>query len=202
MPLLVPAPHLARKYPFDDEMRDLASPLIWTVDSFFSAEECTAMIARFESLGFDAAPINVGGGFERRPDVRNNTRVMFDDIALAQSLFERIRGHVPGTLFSDPLTLCGVNERFRGYRYDPGEQFRDHYDGRFERNANEVSLLTFMIYLNEDFAGGSTHFPDFDVNVIPTTGAALFFQHALRHAGRPVDQGRKYVLRTDVMYAR
>ncbi len=202
MPLLAPGPHPDRKYPFDDEIRDLASPLAWTVESFFSAEECAAMIDRFERIGFGEAPINVGGGFERRPEIRNNERVMFDDLALAQQLFERIHGEVPARLFADPLTVCGVNERFRGYRYDPGQQFRDHLDGRFARSENEVSLLTFMIYLNDDFAGGSTRFSDLGVEVVPRCGTALLFQHALRHAGVTVDRGRKYVLRTDVMYSR
>ena len=30
---------------------------------------------------------------------------------------------------------------------------------------------------------------------------ALFFEHAIHHKGEAVIQGRKYVLRTDVMYA-
>ena len=202
MPLLAPAPHSDRRYPFDDEIRDLASPLVWTVEPFFSQQECAALIARFEAIGFGEAPINVGGGFERRPEVRNNERVMFDDVPLAESLLERIRAHVPAKMFADPLALCGVNERFRGYRYDPGQQFRDHLDGRFARSASETSLLTFMIYLNDDFAGGSTRFSDLGIDVVPRHGVALFFQHALRHAGVTVDRGRKYVLRTDVMYRR
>ena len=95
-----------------------------------------------------------------------------------------------------------MNERFRGYRYDPGQQFRDHLDGRFARSESEVSLLTFMIYLNDEFAGGSTRFSDLGIDVVPQHGTALFFQHALRHAGVTVDLGRKYVLRTDAMYRR
>lgn len=203
MPLLAPAPHPDRKYPFDDEIRDLASPLVWTVESFFSMEECAALIDRFERIGFGEAPISAGGGgFERRPEIRNNERVMFDDTALAQRLFERMSGEVPARMFAEPLIACGVNERFRGYRYDPGQQFRDHLDGRFARNESEVSLLTFMIYLNDDFTGGSTRFSDLDIDVVPRCGTALLFQHALRHAGETVVRGRKYVLRSDVMYRR
>lgn len=202
MRVLVPAPDPERQHPFDDEVRDLAAPLVWTVDGLLPADECAVMIERFEKAGFMGAPINTVGSFERRPDVRNNERVMFDDPELARALFERVRAEVPAQLFCDPLRLAGVNERFRGYRYDPGQQFRDHYDGRFVRNANETSLVTFMIYLNDGFEGGSTSFADFELDVVPKTGTALFFQHALRHAGTAVTRGRKYVLRTDVMYAR
>ena len=37
--------------------------------------------------------------------------------------------------------------------------------------------------------------------VNPKEGTALFFVHSTHHKGEPVKIGRKYVLRTDVMYA-
>jgi predicted 2-oxoglutarate/Fe(II)-dependent dioxygenase YbiX len=96
----------------------------------------------------------------------------------------------------------GANERFRCYRYDVDQRFAPHYDGAFVRNDDERSLLTFMVYLNEDFRGGETHFHDFDVRVTPKTGMALLFQHHQTHEGRYVNAGVKYALRTDVMYRR
>jgi len=58
-----------------------------------------------------------------------------------------------------------------------------------------------MVYLNEDFTGGTTAFHDFGVEATPRTGAALLFQHQLLHEGCVVRSGIKYVLRSDVMYA-
>jgi prolyl 4-hydroxylase len=58
-----------------------------------------------------------------------------------------------------------------------------------------------MIYLNEDFAGGETTFPEWDVCITPKTGMMLLFRHELLHAGEAVTRGRKYVLRSDVMYS-
>jgi hypothetical protein len=55
-----------------------------------------------------------------------------------------------------------------------------------------------MIYLNDDFTGGETLFED--CIVCPQTGMVLFFIHHIRHKGETVARGRKYVLRTDVMY--
>ena len=105
-------------------------------------------------------------------------------------------------------TAVGVNERIRFYRYDPGQQFDWHTDGFFRRDELEQSRLTFMVYLNDGFAGGETSFsgdgctPRFaDFSVTPSTGLALFFTHMLPHKGQPVTEGRKYVLRTDVMYS-
>jgi hypothetical protein len=47
-----------------------------------------------------------------------------------------------------------------------------------------------------------TAFPDYDVEVVPRTGMALLFQHALVHEGCVVTHGVKYALRSDVMYRR
>ena len=46
--------------------------------------------------------------------------------------------------------------------------------------------------------GGETSFAA--ATIKPKTGLALFFIHHFRHKGQPVTRGRKYVLRTDVMY--
>jgi hypothetical protein len=66
------------------------------------------------------------------------------------------------------------------------------------RNATEASYFTFMMYLNDNFAGGETTFRNLSIK--PERGMALIFLHALYHAGGEVTRGVKYVLRTDVMY--
>jgi len=169
---------------------------IFTVDGFFTAAECDACIAYGEELGFADAPITTARGPVMRKDVRNNERVMFDDQRRADDLWQRITDYIP--LQIGPWTACGLNERFRMYRYDEGQQFDWHRDGYFERENGERSQLTFMVYLNEDFSGGET---TVDGNIVmPQQGTALFFVHRLLHKGQPVTTGRKYVLRSDVMY--
>lgn len=172
--------------------------LAFTVDGLLSPERCRVLIERGESLGFADAPITTATGFVMRPDIRNNTRVMFDDLNLAAELHARARPFVPAAI--GPWGLCGVNERFRIYRYQPGQQFAAHYDGAFHRNRDEVSMLTFMVYLNADFEGGETWFPYRGVRFQPAVGRALFFEHEQLHEGVMVSAGVKYALRTDVMY--
>lgn len=178
--------------------------LIRTVDGALSAAECRELIANSEQRGYTEAPITTADGFVMRPDVRNNTRYMTDDHALAARLWLRIAEHVPTAI--NGWRALGLNERFRFYRYDPGQYFRWHVDGCFRRSERERSILTLMLYLNGDFVGGST---DFDnralaepLSVTPRPGCALIFTHAQLHQGAPVVRGRKYVLRTDVMYGR
>jgi predicted 2-oxoglutarate/Fe(II)-dependent dioxygenase YbiX len=177
---------------------DLAVDLFWIRDQLLSPAECQALIARAEAIGFAEAPITTSRGPVMRRDIRNNERVMVDDPTLAGSLYQRALPFLPPRMMG--MELCGANERLRYYRYHPGQRFAPHMDGAFIRTNGEESFLTFMIYLNEGFTGGSTLFLDHETRVLPVTGRALFFQHMLLHEGCEVETGVKYVLRTDVMF--
>lgn len=172
---------------------------IITVTSLLSPKECDSLIRIAESQGFTEAPITTAFGFAHRPDIRNNTRVMFDDAPLAEELWTRVRPAAPAKQLG--WEAVGLNERLRFYRYNVGQAFRWHYDGSFRRSALEQSQLTLLIYLNEGFAGGSTMFKDGPV-VVPRQGMALLFRHPILHQGEAVQTGCKYVLRSDVMYRR
>lgn len=179
---------------------------VFTVDQFFTREECDQYIRISEDFGYEDALVSSPGGQVLRTDIRNNQRVMFRNDEIAGFLWERAADFVPGEF--DGRAAIGVNEMLRFYRYDPGQQFNWHQDFPFERDNGERSFLTFMIYLNDDFEGGETSFEDsysdepFEpFSVVPQTGMALFFEHGTYHIGELVSRGRKYVLRTDVMYA-
>jgi prolyl 4-hydroxylase len=182
----------------DGDTLDYSKPLAFTLDNVLTGGECASLIDRIETLGPAAAPITTAAGFVMRPDIRNNERVMFDDVPLAKDLFDRVAAHMPSPLCN--MQPVGANERFRCYRYTPGQRFAPHYDGAYERNETERSLLTLIVYLNEGFEGGETGFLDYDVTAIPRTGSALLFQHYMLHEGVSVRSGTKYVLRSDVMY--
>ncbi|RKH69144.1 2OG-Fe(II) oxygenase [Corallococcus llansteffanensis] len=187
--------------PNPDEALGTGNPLVITVDNLLSAEECRALIKRIEEAGPTAAPITTAAGFVMRPDIRNNTRVMFDDVGLAMLLFERIAPHVPLRLERE-WEACGANERLRCYRYEAGQYFAPHFDGAFVRHRDERSLLTFMVYLNDCPHGGATNFLNLGRSVTPSAGTALLFNHHLFHEGAVVTAGLKYALRTDLMYRR
>lgn len=183
---------------------------IGTMAGFLSAAECDDNIQFGESKGFEDAPVSTGQGMVIMKDVRNNDRVMFDDPERAQALYERLAVHL-SPRFQKKWTPVGLNERLRLYRYDVGQLFNWHYDGHFARSNGERSMFTFMVYLNDDFEGGATSFSHVDygvpsigdmVRITPVKGMALLFHHPILHRGDAVTAGRKYVLRTDVMYRR
>lgn len=88
MEILVPG--RGRPY-LDGDALDHSVPLVFTLPAVRSPDECSALLGRADALGPETAPISTAAGFVMRPEVRNNTRVMFDDPAFAASLFERIR---------------------------------------------------------------------------------------------------------------
>jgi prolyl 4-hydroxylase len=194
---MVVVPGYGRPY-LDGDSLDHTGPLVFTIPDVMTRDECAGLVARIDALGPSDAPITTARGFEMRPEIRNNQRVIIDDHQLAGELFARVRTATPARLFG--REAVGANERFRCYRYEPGQRFAPHYDGAFWRDQREGSELTLMVYLNDGFGGGTTRFHDFDVDVVPRTGSALLFQHRLLHEGCEVTSGVKYVLRSDVMY--
>lgn len=171
---------------------------IITIPEVLSAAECHDHIARSEQIGYEAAPIITFRGPKIDEDVRNNDRILVDDHELAAFVWPRIRDHTPAIL--DGREAIGLNDRFRYYRYKPGQKFALHRDGSFRRKSGEESKLTCILYLNDDFSGGETAVKDRVIE--PKRGLALIFRHEFLHEGRPVLEGIKYVLRTDVMYDR
>jgi hypothetical protein len=180
---------------------------VFVLHNLLTVSECEGFITVAEAVGFDDAPITTAGGFAMRKDVRSNDRVMLDDEALAARLFERIHPHLPPD--PDGGHAIGLNERFRFYRYGPGQKFDWHFDGAYYRPNGDYSTITFMIYLNDAFTGGETKFlfrregvvrdDEVSLAVRPVAGMALLFIHDVLHTGAVVTSGTKYVLRSDVM---
>lgn len=84
--------------------------------------------------------------------------------------------------------------------YGPGEQYRLHMD-TLPGTTNQ-RLRTVLLYLNSDFTGGETHFPEIGVTITPRGGDVLVFDNLdprgspdprTRHAGLPVTSGAKWL---------
>jgi len=177
---------------------DLTQPLYSTVDELLTREECAAYVARYYAGTAEVATVIGREGEIVDLDTRNNTRVMWDDAREAETLFERIRPSAPPILRG--MQLEGANARLRLYRYGPGEQHSAHWDTEVELEHGRRTLMTYIIYLNDDFTGGVTEFPELRAEVIPRTGQALLFQHRVLHIAGEVTAGAKLVLRSDLIY--
>merc|ERR1711874_366955 len=172
--------------------------LAFTLDNVLSAAECEDLIKKTVFRGRFR-----GGG---RNFDRNNQRCIIDSQEYAGLIWERIKSHLPETWNSHPVV--GLNERLRFLKYSPGEYFKPHFDGSYERpDGKQISFITIQLYLNEGFKGGNTTFMSSkdgtgkDLGVVPKIGRILVFQHDILHEGSVLVRGTKYTMRTDVMYA-
>lgn len=95
--------------------------------------------------------------------------------------------------------------------YRVGEEIKDHFDyinPDIPNYAQEIAtrgerLITFLIYLNDDYDGGETAFPLLDVSHKGSLGEGLLFVNVgpdgkpdgrSVHAGRPPTRGEKWLL--------
>jgi prolyl 4-hydroxylase len=96
-------------------------------------------------------------------------------------------------------------------RYLPGEAYDDHYDfvdprvPQFQRELEIQGqrIATVLIYLNEDYLGGETEFPELGWRYRGSQGDALAWRNVTAaglpdtrtlHAGRPPASGEKWLL--------
>mmetsp|Transcript_14754 Transcript_14754/g.16375 ORF Transcript_14754/g.16375 Transcript_14754/m.16375 type:complete len:233 (-) Transcript_14754:35-733(-) len=173
-------------------------------------DECAQYVKITEEMSYDLAYVTGYSGMQARTDIRNNKRVIWQsDDSIWAPIYERIADLVPKTVKLNGVDwkACGLNERLRFYRYEEGEEFVKHYDGCYPRNKKERSFLTFIIYLTDDFEDGwTTFYPQRNkpIRVKPEKGMALLFYHSHPlsplHEGSLCHNGKKYVLRSDVMY--
>lgn len=95
--------------------------------------------------------------------------------------------------------------------YQEGGEFSEHVDyfdtgtdlGKREVETLGQRVLTFLVYLNDDYDGGETVFPELGITHKGKAGEGLYFVTArdsgegdprTRHAGLPVRSGNKWVL--------
>ena len=101
--------------------------------------------------------------------------------------------------------------------YSAGEEYLPHFDffdTRLPGTAQEVAtrgqrVLTFLVYLNEDFEGGETAFPRLERKFRGRKGDALVFWNVRPdflpeplslHAGTPPTRGEKWLFSQWVRY--
>ncbi|CAE8653305.1 unnamed protein product [Polarella glacialis] len=187
---------------------------ISAIDNFLTEEECRGWISWGERKGFEEAKQKQNSVFAHR----DNGRIEFDGPEVASQIWLRMKPFVPETVGSPPRKALGCSPRIRVYRYTRGQRFGQHVDGsREEPSMGGSTHFTVLIYLNGgdreekdlQVKGGETVFwKDHDgkkpaLVFPPTRGVCLFHGHGddcMTHEGAGVEDGVKYILRTDVVY--
>ena len=99
-------------------------------------------------------------------------------------------------------TRPGWGEPLGILRYRPGQQYRPHHDAFQHDNPHAKRQLTALVWLNEDYEGGETHFPELKLTIRGAIGDMLVFSNLtgdmepdprMKHAGLPVTKGEKWL---------
>jgi hypothetical protein len=139
-------------------------------------------------------------------EMRTNTMALFDystfDVVqfLLQARMSLTCGY-PMQHFETPMVL----------HYEVGQQITPHFDF-IDANAPDYAeqireqgqrMITFLLYLNDDYDGGETTFPELGIVHRGTVGGGLYFINAhadltanrrMLHTGSPPVRGEKWVV--------
>lgn len=91
--------------------------------------------------------------------------------------------------------------------YKESQQYKPHFDAcvspKYCKSNDKIyRKATLLVYLNDSFQGGETHFPQINKKVKPETGKAVYFVNTDEdgneideslHAGLPIESGEKWI---------
>jgi len=139
-------------------------------------------------------------------EMRTNTMAMFDysTFDVVQFLVQArmsLTCRYPMQHFEAPMVL----------HYDVGEQITPHFDfidaqaADYAEQIREVGqrMITFLLYLNDDYEGGETTFPELGIVHRGSAGNGLYFINAypdlkpdrrMLHIGSPPARGEKWIV--------
>ncbi|HEU5066949.1 MAG TPA: 2OG-Fe(II) oxygenase [Sphingomicrobium sp.] len=183
----------------------LERPFIQVFQAFATPAECRWLIeTAHDRLGPSTVYDYSTGAL--RPDPRRTSRAAmftFDQIDLVT---EVIRARISASLRL-PLQRFEVSQVLH---YAPGQEFNphhDYFDPAAEGFQEEIALrgqrvATLLIYLNDAFEGGQTHFPSLGFSYRGEIGDSIAFfsvdsegqpESLTLHAGLPPTSGEKWI---------
>lgn len=173
------------------------------INNVFSDEECSNLIIHSEKIGFVQASSYIDKLKKEHffLEIRKSLRCIIDSVNFAKILYKRISHVVPNNY--NNMTFCEINPRFRFLKYTSGDHFAKHTDEHYKNDKNEISLITVLIYLNDDYEGGSTTFLFDDstqISITPKIGLICLMDQNILHEVPNITNGIKYVIRTELMY--
>lgn len=183
-----------------------ADPRVAVFRRFLTPSVCDWIRGRASGRLEGTAVSGADGGGDRAMEIRTASGAGFalldTDVVMAL-----VRARISATLDTPVRRFEPVNV----LHYEPGQQYRPHFDffntavPHFARivAAQGQRNATFLIYLNDDYEGGETEFPELGIRFKARVGDALHFVSAgpdgvgdprTLHAGLPPASGTKWLL--------
>lgn len=177
-------------------------PEIQEIEKFLSEEECDQLISSARNR-LQVSEIYAGNS-NIVDDTRKSMQAWMkdDDNEVSLKIAKKT---------SEIAKLPSENsEDLQVVNYTDGGYFKPHYDAcegseEFCKLMNKSAgprNITFLVYLNDNYEGGETHFPNLNKTVKPKKGKLLIFKSTdangviIRnslHGGNPVTRGEKWI---------
>lgn len=176
--------------------------IVRIIDDFLTKEECDYVIQLADGH-FDRSKVLTDAQTEHYTRTSYSASLKYPDDIMLNSIRQK-----SAQLIEMPEPNF---EPFQVVAYAIGQEFQNHFDtfhadlpvGREHIARGGQRKYTMLVYLNDEFEGGATHFPNLDRIVQPKQGRVLIFDNldeqgipveAALHAGLPVFKGKKYAM--------
>ena len=171
-------------------------PHIELILGLFNAAECR-YLQLLANPWLEPAMIYAATGEGMRDPHRDS-----DNMVIAPMTEDLIVQSVNRTIAAASDTAVTWGEPLHILRYRPGQQYRPHHDAHAFAPIEKRRLATALLYLNDAYEGGETHFPELDITVRGQVGDLLVFHNLdadnmpdprMIHAGLPIASGEKWL---------
>jgi prolyl 4-hydroxylase len=171
------------------------APAVTRFERLFSPEECAWLADASAPMLEPAVVIDPATGRQLRDPVR-----VCDSVGFTWPLENPAIHALNRRLAAASGTAVEQGEPLQVLRYRPGGEYKPHFDA-IPGFANQ-RVLTFLVWLNDDYEGGETYFPTASLKLKGRPGDAILFRNtgadgrrdsASGHAGLPVTAGEKLI---------
>ena len=175
--------------------------MITEIDNFINKAEADYLIHLIDKFAYKSTVAGSGGQYNKLNTARTSYSATLDsENPTVKNIHQRIAKYL-GVPFSK-------GEVLQGQRYEEGQYFKEHSDfftgESYEANCSSSGnrTYTFMLYLNDDFTGGTTNFRHFKMEVKPKKYKAIVWNNlhegkpdnSKMHSGEKVESGTKYII--------
>ena len=197
---------------FQDSPKICNDTYVIELPSLLTTEQCDALRSASLKKGMNDSTV---GETKAELDKKNrmSTNAWFDQEEnkvtkmIASKALELV-GQMPDCF--GKVTVADNFENIQVVRYTKNGKYDPHYDGTECGEGTEMHeclknqrMATLLIYLNDDFEGGETRFPNLNRSIKPKKGSAVFFWVSdpktgmlfkeTLHGGDPVLVGEKWI---------
>jgi prolyl 4-hydroxylase len=171
------------------------SPHLVHFRAFLTPEECAHVAQAAAPLLSPSEIVDPETGALRQHPIRTS-----DDAVIGPAREDLVIGAINRRIAAVSGSVPAQGEALTILRYTPGQQYKLHHDAL--PGVGNQRVRTVIVYLNEGFGGGETHFPDGNLTITPKGGDAILFDNCTsdgsidplaRHAGLPVTNGSKWI---------